>query len=83
MKTKLERAIERLRDIDDWEEDSSVSVTIHNEPPPKSSNAPMPVRVLKLLPPWGRVLVVLVFLGIAVASGVAAQLVLHAVGISK
>lgn len=80
MINKLDRAIERLRDIDDWDE-SSVNVVVHNEGP--RSKAPMPVKVLKLLPPWGRVLVVLAFLGIAVASGVGAQLVLHAIGVSK
>lgn len=81
MKSKLDEAIDRLEE-EDWDEDSSVSVNVQMVQPPKSS-APVPIQVLKTLPPWGRVVVLLAFLGVAVASGVGAQLVLHAIGISK
>ncbi len=78
--SKLDEAIEKLKDIDDWDE-TSVNVTVHNESP--KSKSIMPIKMLKILPPWGRVIVILAFLGIALASGVGAQLVLHALGISK
>lgn len=79
MKTKLERAIEKLRDIDDWEEDSSVNIMIHNEPP--KSRAPMPIKMLGMLTPWQRTIVILAFIAAAVASGVGSTLVLHTLGI--
>lgn len=80
MRSKLDRAIEKLRDVDDWDE-TSVNVTVHTEGP--RSKSPVPVRVLKLLKPWQRFVIVLVFLAIAAGTGVGSQLVLHVIGISK
>ena len=79
MNEKLDRAIDKLKSVDDWDEDSRISVTI--EQPEKKSV--WPVQLLKTLPPWGRVIAVLAFLGLAFASGVGAQVVLHAIGVQK
>lgn len=71
MGSKLDDAIERLRNTDDWE-DSSVNV--HVEVAPPKSKAPQALRALSLLPPWGRVLVTLLVVLVLGVAGLLGRL---------
>jgi hypothetical protein len=72
-KTPLDRAIDELEDADD--EETSVNVHVHPQPP--RSSRPKRFGLIEgfaLLPPWGRVVVVLAVLAAAVAGGFAPRL---------
>ena len=75
-KSTLDSAIDRLEDASDWEEDSSVSVHVHNAPPVKSVRAARAglLEAFGMLPPWGRVAVVLAVLGCLTGAGLLGRL---------
>ena len=76
-RTPVDDAIDRLEEEDWGDLSSTVNVTVEV---PKHSKIPAPLRALKLLPPWGRVVVLLAILGAAVAGGLAGKLLSAIVG---
>lgn len=70
---KLCRALTELENADDWEE-SSVNVFVQPAAPPTTSRRTL-FEGLRLLPPWGRVLVVLAALLLAGLVGAGAKVI--------
>lgn len=71
-KSRLDEAIDRLDDADDWEE-SSVNVHVH--PPVKSNRPKSPLlEGFAMLPPWGRFGVVVLVVGCLTGAGLLGRL---------
>lgn len=70
MKSRLDEAIERLEEADDWE-DTSVTVMLESPPQAPRSTYARAVGLLDRLPPWGRVFILALALVVIWGSGLA------------
>jgi hypothetical protein len=77
-KAERERALRALQDADWDERTSKIEIMLPHHPPPPSppsqpSKRPSSIKglvvVLEMMPPWGRVIVMLAIIGAAIAGG--------------
>jgi hypothetical protein len=68
-RSPLDEAIDKLADADDWE-DTSVNVHVQI---PKNSMKPTPLKYLEQLPPWGRVVILVLVIALVWQTGLGAH----------